>query len=293
METTLRLSTTVTVGLLAVAVNRVVERSDTRAATARGIAEAVQLAVLPAPPDRIGDLRIAARYETAHLDTRIGGDLYCVQRTPYGIRALVGDVRGSGLGAVTVVTVVLGAFREAAGTEPELSDVADRVERSLERERERGLWRDDEGNREGFVTAVLVEVSEGDGPREVRVVNRGHPPPLLLPPGGGSVRALEPDAYGLPLGLGRLGDGTGGSVAVAPFPPGALLLVHTDGLTEARDAAGAFYDPVPWLRGRRFPGPDALLDGLLAEVHAHTAGGQDDDMALLAVMRDPDPPPTG
>lgn len=293
-EAMLRLTSIATVGLLAVVVNRVVERSDTRAASARYIAESVQLAVLPVPPGRVGDLTVAARYEAAHVGARVGGDLYGVQRTPYGVRMLVGDVRGSGLGSITVVTVVLGAFREAAEAEPELSVVADRVERALERERARGVWNDDEGSREGFVTAVLVEVTEGGGPKEVRVVNRGHPPPLLLLPDGGPVRVLEqPDAYGLPLGLGTLTGGADGATVVAAFPPGALLLLHTDGLTEARDAEGAFYDPVPRMRGRRFPGPDALLDALLADVHAHAGSRQDDDMALLAVMRDPKPPSAG
>jgi serine phosphatase RsbU (regulator of sigma subunit) len=76
-----------------------------------------------------------------------------------------------------------------------------------------------------------------------------------------------------------------------PFPPGSLLVLHTDGLTEARNAADAFYDLAEGLRGRRFPGPAALLDHLLAEVGAHTGGHRNDDMALLAVMRDPAGPP--
>lgn len=70
-----------------------------------------------------------------------------------------------------------------------------------------------------------------------------------------------------------------------PFPPGPTLLLYTDGLTEARNRAGDFYDPAAGLTGRDVPGPDALLDTLLTEANRHARGRIDDDMALLAVTR--------
>jgi serine phosphatase RsbU (regulator of sigma subunit) len=69
------------------------------------------------------------------------------------------------------------------------------------------------------------------------------------------------------------------------FPSGATLLLHTDGLSEARDAQGTFYDPAARLAGRMFSGPDPLLAALTAEVRRHTGGRTTDDMALLAVRR--------
>jgi len=288
-EAALRLTAVAAVSLLAVAVHGALRRGDLRLASARRIAEAVQLAVLPVPPGRAGGLALAARYQAAHEGARIGGDLYGVQRTPYGVRLLVGDVRGKGLKAVGAVTVVLGAFREAAETEPDLAAVADRIEHALAREGRQGgepVWP------EGFVTAVLAEVPEGS-PGSLRIVNRGHPPPLLLSADGASLRALEPRSYALPLGLGHLaGDAEGrdGRTEPVPFPPGSLLLLHTDGVTEARNAEGVFYDPAARLLGHRFAGPGALLDALVADVKAYTGGRMDDDMALLAVMCDPLPP---
>ncbi|UUS31842.1 MULTISPECIES: PP2C family protein-serine/threonine phosphatase [Streptomyces] len=278
VPTLTELLTVVTVGGLALLINRLVRRSGERLASARVIAETAQRAVLPVPAERIGGLRVAARYEAAQADASIGGDLFAVQDTPYGVRLVVGDVRGKGLGAVEAVAIVIGAFREAAEQESSLEAVAQRLERALARE---GTRRDGLDAVEGFTTAVLAEVPRGDG--TVRVVNRGHPEPLLLG-ADGRVAVLEPPEPALPLGMGELGTWPDRAYT-APFPPGATLLFHTDGLTEARDAAGMFYDPAAWLEGRTFPAPGELLDGLVDDVRRYTGGGADDDMALLAVAR--------
>ncbi|TQK45537.1 serine phosphatase RsbU (regulator of sigma subunit) [Streptomyces sp. SLBN-118] len=270
------LTTVITVAGLALLINRVVRLGSERLASARVIAEAVQRAVLPSPADRIGELRVAARYEAAQEDAFIGGDLFAVQDTPFGVRLVVGDVRGKGMQAVETVAVVIGAFREAAEQERSLEGVAARLERALMRE---GV-RHNLDAAEGFTTAVLAEIPRGDG--VVRVVNRGHPEPLLLYADGG-VGILEPTQAALPLGMG---------LGIWPdradthgLPPGATLLLYTDGLSEARDANGVFYDPGRRLAGRLFAGPEDLLDALVDDVRRHTGSATTDDMALLAVGR--------
>ncbi|HEY9373903.1 PP2C family protein-serine/threonine phosphatase [Streptomyces sp.] len=270
--------TVLTVSALALLINRVVQRSGERLASARVIAEAAQKAVLPAPAERIGGLHIAARYEAAQADAFIGGDLFAVQDTPYGVRLVVGDVRGKGLDAVEAVAVVIGAFREAAEQESGLDGVAQRLERALARE---GTRRDTLDAFEGFTTAVLAEIPRDDG--RVRIVNRGHPEPLLLYSDGGLER-LEPTVAALPLGMGDLAAWPD-HVDERRYPSGATLLFYTDGLTEARGSDGVFYAPGERLSGRIFPGPDELLDALVDDVRLHTGGGSTDDMALLAVSR--------
>ncbi|MET9695641.1 PP2C family protein-serine/threonine phosphatase [Streptomyces sp. NPDC006529] len=277
-EALTELVTVLTVSGFALLINRVVRRSGARLASARGIAEAAQRAVLPTPAEWIGGLRIAARYEAAEADAFIGGDLYAVQDTPYGVRLAVGDVRGKGLGAVEAVAVVLGAFREAAEQEPALEGVARRLERALARE---GVRRDSLDAFEGFTTCVLAEIPRGTG--LLRIVNRGHPEPLLLGPDG-SAAPLYPAEAAMPLGMGQLGSWPDRADEWA-FPVGATLLLYTDGLSEARDRAGEFYDPPARLRGRVFPGPEEVLDALTTDVRRHTGGGATDDMALLAVAR--------
>ncbi|WTQ70679.1 serine/threonine-protein phosphatase [Streptomyces sp. NBC_00161] len=279
VEALTELVTVVTVSGLAVLINRVVRRSGEQLASARGIAEAAQRAVLPKPAERIAGLHVCARYEAAQADAFIGGDLYAVQDTPYGVRLAVGDVRGKGLGAVEAVAVVLGAFREAADTEPTLEGLAQRLERALARE---GTRRDSLDAVEGFTTCVLGEIPAGA--QVLRLVNRGHPEPLLLYADGRLV-VLAPAEPALPLGMGELAEAWPDRVGEWAFPTGATLLLYTDGLTEARDAAGVFYDPAARLNGRVFPGPGELLGALSSDVRRHTGGGATDDMALLAVGR--------
>ncbi|WP_328901313.1 serine/threonine-protein phosphatase [Streptomyces sp. NBC_00441] len=269
--------TVLTVTLLAGVINRVVRRGSDQLASARVIAETAMRAVLPAPPERIGGLQVAARYEAAQADEFVGGDLFAAADTPYGVRLVLGDVRGKGLEAVGAVAVVIGAFREAAEQEKSLEGVAQRLERALARESTRGGGFDEF---EEFVTAALAEIPPGG--QLVRIVNRGHPEPLLLH-GDGAVEALAPSEPALPLGMG---------LEVRPdrsdeweLPAGGTLLFYTDGLSEARDAEGVFYDPAERLRGRLFPGPEELLSALTDDVRRHTGGESTDDMALLAVAR--------
>ncbi|MER5551284.1 PP2C family protein-serine/threonine phosphatase [Streptomyces sp. NPDC002793] len=271
------LLTLCTVAALSLVINRVVRRGNEQLASARVIAETAMRAVLPTPEDRIGGLQVAARYEAAQADEFVGGDLYAVADTPYGVRLVLGDVRGKGLDAVAAVAVVIGAFREAAEQELSLEGVVQRLERALARE---GSRRGGFDTVEGFVTAVLAEIPTGSD--TVRVVNRGHPEPLVLH-ADGALDVLSPTVPALPLGMG---------LGVWPdrsdewtLPAGAMFLAFTDGLSEARDAHGVFYDPAARLRGRLFPGPEELLSALTDDVRLHTGGRSTDDLALLAVGR--------
>ncbi|MFD5631368.1 MULTISPECIES: PP2C family protein-serine/threonine phosphatase [unclassified Streptomyces] len=272
--------TVATAAVLAALINVIVRRGDARLASVREIAEAAQRAVLPQPEKRISGLDIAARYEAAQQDAFIGGDLYAVQDSPYGVRVILGDVRGKGMGAVAVVAVIIGAFREAAEQEASLEAVAGRLERALAREAGR---RGDLDAFEGFATAVLAEIPHGA--ETVRLVNRGHPPPLLLH-ADGSLVVLDAGEPALPLGMGGLNVWTD-RAQEAVFPEGATLLAYTDGLSEARDGGGRFYDPEARLAGWTFPAPEALLTALAEDVRRHSGGGLTDDMALLAVRRAP------
>jgi len=271
-------ATVATVAGLAVLINALVRRRSEQLASVREIAEAAQRAVLPEPAERIGGFEIAARYEAAQEGAFIGGDLYAVQDTPHGVRLVVGDVRGKGMGAVAAVAVVIGAFREAAEQESTLEAVAQRLERALARE---GTRRDGLDAFEGLTTAVLAELPHGDD--VLRIVDRGHPPPLLLH-ADGTVDTLLVKEPALPLGMGELGFWPDRAEEFA-FPDGATLLLYTDGLSEARDCHGVFYDPGERLAGRTFRSPEALLGLLAKEVRRYSGGGMTDDMAMIAVRR--------
>ncbi|MDT0450145.1 PP2C family protein-serine/threonine phosphatase [Streptomyces hesseae] len=285
----LELANTLFAALIGVGVNRVVARHGRRLDVVRSVAEAAQRAVLPAPPARIGPLAVAACYRAAQVEAQIGGDAYAVQATPYGTRVLIADVRGKGLGAVGAVALLLGAFREAAATAPDLGELADRLERAVAREVGE---REEELRMEGFITALLGEFEPGAG--RLSLLSRGHPAAYLLTGGvdGVRVRPLAAGEPGLPLGMGAL-DASGPRPAPDrwPFAAGDTLLMVTDGVTEARDGAGVFYDPRERLPGLGpFGGPGDVIDALIRDVERWTGGPRDDDMAVLAVMREPGAP---
>ncbi|WP_232246665.1 PP2C family protein-serine/threonine phosphatase [Kitasatospora mediocidica] len=234
----------------------------------RTVAEAAQRALLRPIPTRAGPLRIAVRYEAAAAEARIGGDLYEVLDTPHGVRILLGDVQGKGLVAVETASEVLGVFREAARTETDLAAVAERLDSQLAR----GPQND------RFVTAVLVGVPLGAKPAQL--VNCGHPSPMLRR--AGVVSELDPPGFSPPLGLRDL-TGEAYRVRSVQLYPGDLLLLYTDGVSEARDAGGRFYPLASRFTGFPAHEPGALLDQLLTDVEAYVVDGLTDDAALLAV----------
>ncbi|MEV7234418.1 PP2C family protein-serine/threonine phosphatase [Streptomyces sp. NPDC051020] len=278
--------TLLAVTVLAVLINRTLHRQHARTRRALHVAAVAQRAVLPRPPSRLDGLEIAARYVPAENEAMIGGDLYVVQSTPHGTRLMVGDVRGKGLGAVNAVCADIGAFRYAADEAEDLAQLVLALERALLRE---GGRRGGLEQQEGFTTALVAEFSTDLN--VVRMVNRGHPPPLLLDVHG-TATVLEPSQEAPPLGIVTLGDWVF-PVDSFSFPPGSTLLCYTDGITESRDAAGRFYDaaarlPVLLRRGARAGTrvtPSQTLDALVGDVRRHAGGKRQDDQALLALHR--------
>lgn len=239
-------------------------------AAVRSVAETAQHALLKPVPATVGPFQVAVRYSAAAAEARIGGDLYALIPTPYGVRLIVGDVRGKGLPAVGTAALVLGVFREAAYDEPDLLAVVDRIERSLAR----NLGPDD------FVTAVVAGYPRTG---HLEMVNCGHAPPLLVRASGGVV-PVEPRHPAPPLGLRTL-TGHTPDLQVLPFSDGDQLLLYTDGVTEARDRVRAFYPLDEGLARHVCDEPARTLGALHDELLAHVGGRLHDDAALLLIRK--------
>jgi serine phosphatase RsbU (regulator of sigma subunit) len=276
-------------------------RQEQRIAEVRSVAEAAQRAVLRPPPPRLGPLGFDVAYVAAAAEAKVGGDLYeAVATREHGIRVIMGDVRGKGLGAVELAADVLGMFREQAHEACTLAGLAARLDTGLGREL---------GRHEEFVTALLVEIDPESG--MTSIFNCGHPAPLLIAAARGEAAArqvtlLEVPAPAPPLGLLALGDSSGAELSHALRPDDQLLL-YTDGVTEARDARRAFYPlpervavlaakatasqtggkavlkPVSSASGRPAQS-QTLLDLVRADLHKHVGAPLDDDAALLLVQ---------
>ncbi|MFD8596623.1 PP2C family protein-serine/threonine phosphatase [Kitasatospora sp. NPDC059646] len=246
-------------------------------ALVRSVARTAQQVVLRPLPDRIDGVDLALYYTAAAEQAQIGGDLYEAVRTPFGVRIILGDVQGKGLPAVEMAAALLGSFREVAYDSKDLPALASRLETGLQRYAERASSPDAS---ERFATAVLLEIPD-DRP-EARLLNCGHPSPVLIQPHG--VRMLDPEVPLPPLNLSGLVSSEY-RVATVPFGPGDRVLLYTDGVSETRDRDGEFY-PLAERLGRWTAEPSArLLDSLRRDLRRYAGKPADDDVAALLAAR--------
>ncbi|MCT4351931.1 serine/threonine-protein phosphatase [Streptomyces sp. Je 1-79] len=244
------------------------------------VAEVVQRVVLRPLPPRLGPVDLHLLYVAAAAKARIGGDFYEAVRVPGGVRLMLGDVQGKGLGAVETASVLLGSFRAAADEAPDLPALADRLEEGLGRY---GAWDPDSDAAGRFATVVLVEIPDDEA--VARLLSCGHPAPFLQH--GTRVRPVPFADPSLPVNLSGL-LAAHHHVEVVPFVPGDRLLLYTDGVSETRDRDGTFY-PLEERMSRWVDEPGERVPALLhRELDAYADHGVDDDVAAMLVVRRPE-----
>ncbi|MDP3894784.1 PP2C family protein-serine/threonine phosphatase [Nocardioides sp.] len=253
-------------GMLAVVSATVRDRREERLRRMTVIAATAQQALLSSVPQRLADVDLAARYVSATAAAQVGGDLYEVASTPYGVRLIVGDVKGKGIEAAQVAASVLSAFRHAASAEADVGAVARALDTTVSQR----------ASDEDFVTAVIVELAAD----RLTVASAGHPAPLLVIER--AVTALDPPEHSLPLGL-----GADPVLLTHDWPAGARLLLYTDGLVEARDRRGRFFPLDDHVDGLSHPSLDHALDHLVDELVLHVGAHVDDDLALVLAEHRP------
>ncbi|MEZ0066548.1 serine phosphatase RsbU (regulator of sigma subunit) [Streptacidiphilus sp. MAP12-20] len=286
-----QIASLVAIGAFIVVFVRLRDRRAIELEQVRSVSEAAQRVLLRPLPTRAGPLRIASTYHAATTDARIGGDLYAAARTQESTRLVIGDVRGKGLETLGDAALLLGAFHAAAHRQAPLPELAASLEDSVswglaELATTNGEAETDAGER--FVTAAIVDIL--DERPLLRLINCGHPHPLLLREGHAT--SLEAPEQSPPLGLGLGARKEPFPLAEFPFEPGDLLLLYTDGLVEARDPSGRFYpliERVEALAAGAPEEPDRLLARLTADLRRHVGGPLQDDAAMIAIARAPHP----
>lgn len=226
------------------------------------VAETAQRAVLRAMPSAIGQVGFAARYISATEEALIGGDLYEVAASPYGVRVIVGDARGKGLDAVQMAATVIGAFRRSAFTQPSLAEIAAELDEVVTAV----------AGDEDFVTALLAEFHDD---HTVTFVNCGHHAPLMITQHA-PARLLATGDPQPPLGLG----GVPRPVS-SRWCPGARLLIYTDGLVETRDSRGEFFPLGDYAADLVAGTLEDALDRLVDHLVGYAGHRVHDDMALV------------
>ncbi|HET7276822.1 MAG TPA: SpoIIE family protein phosphatase [Dermatophilaceae bacterium] len=239
-------------------------QEEARAQREHQIAETLQRSLLP---DRIPDIpgvAVAARYVPAPADVQVGGDWYDVVQLSGGLIGLaIGDVAGHGIQAASTMAQLRMAVRAYAVEDPSPVSVMRGVHRLVAQLPVPEM-------------VTLMYLVFDPATRELRFVNAGHPPGLVIGSGQG---VYLTDGLAPPIGV--TAEATFAE-ASHTLPPGATLLLYTDGLVERRgvsiregldrltlEAVAGDTDDVDDLC-------DRLLSSVLEEDHA-------DDVALVAM----------
>jgi PAS domain S-box-containing protein len=232
------------------------------------IAETLQRSLLPERLPRIDGLEIAARYLPAGRGAAVGGDWYDALERPDGkVTLVVGDVVGHGLRAAATMGQLRNACRAYGLAESSPAEVLARVNR---------LIMSDEDD--AMATILYLVLDRGSG--ELCFASAGHPPPLVLGPGGASF--LE-GGRSVPVGAVDAGVFREARAVLAPE---ASLLLFTDGLVERRDEPlERRLDLLAEAADRAEGGLEGLCDAVLSSVVGQQMPG--DDVALLAVRPRP------
>lgn len=239
-------------------------------------AREAQRRLLPAVPPALPGYDIAALCVPA---TDVSGDLYDFHSLPDG-RTLfsIADVSGKGMPAALYMTLckgILAAICEETGDVRSIASLSNRqvYAAGAHRRRERRV----------FVTAVLAALRPETG--EMELVRAGHNPPLLVR-AGGEISFLKP--AGIAFGMADAGafDPRLG-VETVVLAPGDLVLLYSDGITEAMDRTETQFSEERLIAALREPaGAAGLCARIVDAVNAFAAGApQHDDMTLVAVRR--------
>ena len=232
---------------------------------------ALQRSILPALPDPIPGLSIAARYAPCNA---AGGDYYEVRAFADGtLGALIADVSGHGVDAAVVMAMVRSATAAywLGGAGPD--DLAPHLNRVLCELLPPGM----------FVTAQLVFIDPATWEGVTMIA--GHPPARLRRAGG----RIEPLGHTTAPPLGLDPDLPDEPCAHFRLEPGDAIVLYTDGLTEARSPDLSMFGIAGLDRSLVDPHTDAdsLLNRIVADVERHTGGAlPDDDQCAVVIRRD-------
>lgn len=192
------------------------ERMEQELATAAMI----QKKLLPAELPAIEGYEMAASLSSCF---EVGGDLYDAGVFCEGeVGIAVGDVSGKGLGAALLMSHVMAAVRVLSEERIPLKSLAERLHREVLRV----------SDPRSFVTLFIGRLDSRA--HRLEYVNAGHNPPYLLQ---NNCAPLTLDSTSMPIGL---LEGVPFEAASCEFPPGALLAVFSDGVTEAESSDGFF-----------------------------------------------------
>ncbi len=262
----------------------------------RRTALAFQQSLLPHSVPELDGLEVAFRYVPAKplatqgqgIQTQVGGDWYDIIPLAAGrVGLVIGDVEGRGARAAATMGQLRAALRAYAQDEKSPADIMRKLDEWVRSTAPVGAGGDPP-------TVSCIYLIYDAWSRALTFANAGHAAPLMAV--GGKVKPLEVRHKGVLLGV--RGRGIRGLPTyreqTVTLPPGAALVLYTDGLTDRRtraDGNGHYTEAeaMDMLRAALLAAPaSASADALAVAAENAVPGDIDDDMAILVFRSSPD-----
>ena len=220
---------------------------------------------------------LASYYEAAR---EVGGDffdLFRLRRRGRPLSIVIADVTGKGIAAALLMAFSRPLLHAAIDQTTGPADALERTNRILVLERRSSL----------FITALCARLDVGDG--LLRLANAGHEPPLLVRRDGSPVTTIEGSG---PL-LGAF-ERLHLPETVTQLDPGDVVVFYTDGVTDARSAAGERFEDdrlVAAIEAARGGSTGEIVESIHGAVDRFQAGlAPADDVTVVAIGRRPAAP---
>ena len=228
----------------------------------------LQMRLLPNVDAVLPNATVAARVVPAES---VGGDLYNLFRLgPGKTGVMIGDVSGHGYQAALIMALAMSASAIHAQTTAEPGETLNALLMSM---------RDELATTEMFMSLFYGVVDRNAG--RLRYANAGHPHAFVIPKSGKVERlpALDP-----PLGMGS----TAPQGTSRPWTMGDMLLLFTDGVSDARNRHGERLGEervVELARKHREETPAQVVDRIFALLDQHTGDTRRRDDLTIVLLR--------
>jgi serine phosphatase RsbU (regulator of sigma subunit) len=236
------------------------------------IARDIQLAMLPGGIRTAGDAVVCGVTRPANT---VGGDFYDILTLPDGrIVLALGDVAGKGSPAALLMALLLAMLRTLVDEGLESARLVARLNVQVARHSPPSR----------FITLFYGLYDPRDG--SLQYVNAGHLPPMLRRRDGRFERVAGETGSGVALGMFEHATYDSRRIVIEP---GDLLVLFSDGITEAENAAGRAFDEAGLegiVASRATDDPETLGRAILKAVETYTADARlTDDLTALVLKR--------